>query len=51
MSACEICWDEAFRRSRLFGGHQADHYRDLLEEIGDDEAHAHLANEERPAPT
>lgn len=31
MSACEPCWDEAYRQSRLVGGSQVDHYRRLLE--------------------
>lgn len=39
MSACEICWDAAFLRSRLFGGHQADHYRDLLAEQPHHDSH------------
>lgn len=30
MSACNDCWDEAFRRSRFRGGHQAEHYEALL---------------------
>lgn len=32
MVACERCWDLAFIRARTFGGHQAEHYRDLLRE-------------------
>lgn len=31
MSACEDCWDEAFRLSRIKGGQQSDHYRRLLD--------------------
>jgi hypothetical protein len=32
MSACEDCWSEAYWRSKIRGGHQAEHYRDLLAE-------------------
>lgn len=28
--ACNDCWDEAFRRSQIGGGHQAEHYEALL---------------------
>ena len=31
MSACETCWDEAFRRSRMLGGSQVDHYQRLMQ--------------------
>lgn len=31
MSACEPCWNEAYRQSRLLGGSQADYYRRLLD--------------------
>lgn len=31
MTACEPCWNEAYRQSRLLGGSQVDHYRKLLE--------------------
>ena len=31
MTACEPCWNEAYRQSRLLGGSQVDHYRRLLE--------------------
>lgn len=31
MAACEPCWNEAFRQSRLVGGSQVDHYLRLLE--------------------
>lgn len=30
MTACNDCWDEAFRRARIGGGHQAEHYEALL---------------------
>lgn len=30
MSACNDCWDEAFRRAQIGGGHQADHYEAIL---------------------
>ena len=30
MSACNDCWDEAFRRAQIGGGHQAEHYEALL---------------------
>lgn len=33
MSACERCWDLAYWRARRLGGHQVDHYRDLLAEF------------------
>lgn len=35
MAACEECWTEAYRRSRIRGGAQVDHYRDLLAENPD----------------
>lgn len=31
MAACEPCWNEAFRQSRLVGGSQVDHYQRLIE--------------------
>lgn len=31
MSACEPCWNEAFRKSRALGGSQVDYYRLLIE--------------------
>lgn len=31
MSACEPCWGEAYRLSRLHGGSQVDRYLQLLE--------------------
>lgn len=30
MTACNDCWDEAFRRAQIGGGHQAEHYEALL---------------------
>lgn len=33
MSACEACWDEAYRRSCLVGGSQVDHYQRLIETL------------------
>ena len=30
MAACNDCWDEAFRRSQIGGGHQAEHYEAIL---------------------
>ena len=46
MSACERCWSDAYRLSRCIGGHQVDHYRNLLaERDGTACADAH------PAPT
>ena len=30
MAACDDCWDEAFRRAQIGGGHQAEHYEALL---------------------
>ncbi|HZJ25879.1 MAG TPA: hypothetical protein VFF40_02520 [Acidimicrobiia bacterium] len=35
MSACERCWTDAYRESRMFGGSQVDHYRRLIEERRD----------------
>lgn len=32
MTACERCWGIAFLRAKRLGGHQADHYRDLITE-------------------
>lgn len=31
MAACEPCWNEAYRQSRLLGGSQVDHYQRLIE--------------------
>jgi hypothetical protein len=31
MTACEPCWNEAYRQSRLLGGSQVDHYLRLIE--------------------
>ena len=47
MSACEKCWSDAYMRTRLFGGHQADHYRDLLAERVDNTC---LVTEEETTP-
>lgn len=30
MNACNDCWDEAFKRSQIGGGHQSDHYAAIL---------------------
>ena len=30
MSACNDCWDEAFKRAQIGGGHQSDHYEAIL---------------------
>lgn len=30
MTACNDCWDEAFRRSQIGGGHQVEHYGAIL---------------------
>lgn len=30
MSACDDCWDEAFVRSQIGGGHQVEHYEVIL---------------------
>lgn len=30
MSACNDCWDEAFRRKVVEGGHQVEHYNAIL---------------------
>ena len=35
MAACEKCWGDAYVRTQIFGGHQANHYRILLEERKD----------------
>lgn len=32
---CEKCWGDAYVRSTLLGGSQADHYHQLLEERKD----------------
>ena len=45
MSACEPCWNEAYRQSRLAGGSQVDHYYRLLK-VRD--GHPHTTT---PAPT
>jgi hypothetical protein len=31
MAACETCWDEAFRQSRMLGGSQVDRYQRLMQ--------------------
>ena len=28
--ACNDCWDEAFRRAQIGGGHQVEHYEAIL---------------------
>lgn len=40
MTACEPCWNEAFRQSRMLGGSQVDYYLKLLETI---DGHPHTA--------
>ena len=35
MAACQRCWDEAFVRARMLGGHQADIYAEVLAEHPD----------------
>lgn len=30
MVVCNDCWDEAFKRARVGGGHQAEHYEAIL---------------------
>jgi hypothetical protein len=30
MNACNDCWDEAFRRAQIGGGHQAEHFEAIL---------------------
>lgn len=30
MTACNDCWDEAFRRSQIGDGHQVEHYEAIL---------------------
>lgn len=52
MTACEPCWNEAFRQSRLIGGSQVDHYLKLLELL---DSHPHdgpprPATNQPPAP-
>lgn len=32
---CEKCWGDAYLRTRIYGGLQADHYRDILNERKD----------------
>lgn len=39
MAACETCWNDAYARSRLFGGTQVENYYALLRERDDDPAH------------
>ena len=41
MAACEPCWNEAYRQSRLLGGSQVDHYRRLLDVL---DGHPHDAD-------
>ena len=31
MAACNDCWDEAFRRAQISGGHQAEHYEAIIQ--------------------
>lgn len=40
MTACEPCWNEAYRQSRMLGGSQVDYYLKLLETI---DGHPHTA--------
>ena len=30
MAACEPCWNEAYRQSRILGGSQVDYYERLI---------------------
>jgi hypothetical protein len=30
MNVCNDCWDEAFRRAQIGGGHQAEHFEAIL---------------------
>ena len=46
MSACEPCWEEAFRRALSRGGRQTDHYHDLLRENDGKEGHGPVCDEE-----
>jgi len=49
MAACEPCWNEAYRQSRLVGGSQVDHYLRLVETLDGhphDDAAAHPARPE-----
>jgi hypothetical protein len=39
MVACETCWNDAYRRSRMFGGTQVEHYENLLWERSKDATH------------
>lgn len=39
MSACELCWDDAFKESRITGESQAEAYRRLLSERNQDDRH------------
>lgn len=48
MTACEPCWNEAYRQSRLLGGSQVDYYLKLIEVL---EHHPHNEPTADPART
>ena len=48
MSACEPCWNEAYRQSRMLGGSQVDYYLRLIEVL-DGHPHDEPAAEPLPA--
>ena len=33
MSACETCWNEAWRQAQMLGGTQVEHYQRLIAEM------------------
>ena len=45
MAACEPCWNEAFRQSRMLGGSQVDYYLALIETL---DSHPHDEPSEKP---
>lgn len=47
MTACEPCWNEAFRQSRMLGGSQVDYYLRLIETLDN---HPHSDTPTTPAP-
>lgn len=47
MSACETCWNTAYRISRMTGRPQAEVYQELIKANPSDGSHAELAQREQ----
>ena len=50
MSACEDCWNEAYRQARMLGGSQVEHYERLIRSVEHPAADlsAHPAHDDQP---